>query len=139
MEFGDIGKWFTPAEEGGKGYDPYLLSIVLGSMGRAFSQPGTWGHELGGVATEFSRGMKFAQAATKEKAERKEFMDKLLQMLGGGLTPKEQPGPTSLKMGPDKMTLEISTPSEMGLRGPEGKGEGREPTGDLLRNLLGPW
>jgi len=128
--------------------DPYLLSIVLGELGQAFSPEGTWPHALGGTVAGLSRGVKYARAASKEKEEEREFRDKLFQLLAGGLTPKEQVGPTSLKLGPDKATLEMSTPSRMSLSGPGGpRGEReREPSGmaspmlrDFLGDYLGPW
>jgi hypothetical protein len=130
--------------------DPYLLSIVLGELGAAFSEEGSWGQKLGGTVAGLSRGVKYARAASKEKEEEREFRDALFKLLAGGLTPKEQIGPTSLKLGPDKATLEMTTPSEMSLAGPGGPkregGMGREPSGmaspmlrGFLGDYLGPW
>ena len=92
--------------------DPYLLSILAGSMAQAVDPKEAWTSKLGGTVAELSRGMKFGEAATKEKDERKEYMDQILKLLGGGLTPKEQPGLTSLSFGPGKTTLEMTPPTE---------------------------
>lgn len=90
--------------------DPYLLSILAGSMAQAVDPEEAWTSKLGGTVAELSRGMKFGEAATKEKDERKEYLDSILKLLGGGFTAPDQPGITSAKFGPGKVTIDAMTP-----------------------------
>jgi len=92
--------------------DPYLLSILAGSMAQAVDEPEAWSAKLGGTAAGLARGMKFGEAATKEREERKEYLDTILRLLGGGFTAPDQPGLTSAKFGPGKISVEATTPSE---------------------------
>uniref|UniRef100_A0A6M3XN83 Uncharacterized protein n=1 Tax=viral metagenome TaxID=1070528 RepID=A0A6M3XN83_9ZZZZ len=91
--------------------DPNFQSFLAGT-GAGLDPQGVGGAI--GVPAQQMIQSKAAQKATAAGASRQEkFMQQLIQLLGG-LTPKEMPGPTSVKMGPGQMSIDLTPPSGAG-------------------------
>ena len=77
-----------------------LIAMMLGSAGQAFSaqDPQSWQYQMGGAAAGLGRSSKFAKAATKAQAGRRENWEWIQSILGGMPTPKGIPGMTSSKI-----------------------------------------
>jgi len=87
--------------------DPNFQSLLAGTGARL--DPEGAGGAIGQSALQMIQG-KAAQKATGDaEAKRQKFNEQILALLGG-LTPKEMPGPTSVKMGPGQMTVDMTPP-----------------------------
>lgn len=88
--------------------DRNFLSMLAGTGARLGA--GGAGEAIGVPTQQWIQSLATQEAVGKADAEKQKFNEQLLAILGG-LTPKEMAGPTSMKIGPDKMTLDITTPS----------------------------
>lgn len=91
--------------------DRNFLNMLAGT-GAGLDPEGVGG-AVGKATQQYIRSLATQEAVAKEDAEKKRFNEQLLAILGG-LTPKEMAGPTSMKIGPDKMTLDITRPGAIG-------------------------
>ena len=91
--------------------DPNFQSFLAGT-GAGLDPQGVGGAI--GVPAQQMIQSKAAQKATAAGASKQDkFMQQLVQLLGG-LTPKETPGPTSVKMGPGQMSIDLTPPGGAG-------------------------
>jgi hypothetical protein len=115
--------------------DPLLFSIVAGQFGKALSNEGSVGQALGGTSVDLARALKFAKASETKEAQRKDFMELLMEYIrgnmGGGVSSGELPGPNAIKIMPDKIAMDIST------KGAPSAATGR--AGLSLSEILGPF
>lgn len=88
--------------------DRNFLSMLAGA-GAKFGAGGA-GEAIGTPTQQWIQSLATQEAVSKADAEKQKFNEQLISILGG-LSPKEMAGPTSMKIGPDKMTLDITTPS----------------------------
>jgi hypothetical protein len=88
--------------------DRNFLSLLAGA-GSRFGAGGA-GEAIGVPTQQMIQSLASQEAVASQEKKREEFNKQLLAILGG-LTPKEMPGPTGLKVGPDKVTLDITRPS----------------------------
>ena len=96
---------------GAKPFDWNLLAMMLGRGAQAFSaeEPASWQHQLGGAAAGFGESRKYAEAATKAKAEERNLTQQLIDIMRGGVSPQGIPGLTSMKVSPKgEMVLGIT-------------------------------
>ena len=87
--------------------DRNFLSLLAG-MGSRFGAGGV-GEMIGVPTLQNIQSMAAQEALAKGEAERGKWNKALFDLLRGGFTSKDQPGPTSMKIGPDNITLDIST------------------------------
>lgn len=93
-----------------------LLASVLGETGAALDpeNPLAGG---GRVAAQFGQANIMEAARKKKEDENRQLMQYMVGLLSGGsggFTPPDQPGPTRMTVGPDKMTLDITPEKPMG-------------------------
>lgn len=97
--------------------DRNFLSLLAGTGARLGA--GGAGEAIGVPTQQFIQGLAAQEVAAKQEKRRSEFDQMLKQAVRalageGGLTPKEVPGPTSVKQTPTGMSIDITTPVSPG-------------------------
>ena len=95
FNFGDLTK------------DRNFLSLLAG-MGSKFGAGGA-GEAIGVPTQQLIQSLGAQEATAQQATSRKAFNERLIQLLGG-LTPKEVPGPTSLKATPSQLSIDVTPP-----------------------------
>ena len=108
--------------------DRNFLSMLAG-MGTRFGRGGA-GEAIGVPTQQLIQSLATQEAVGKQEAEKKKFNEQLIAILGG-LTPKDMPGPTSMKIGADNMTLDITPPTAGAPAGVAGAGVAAGPVVDV--------
>ena len=100
--FQNLGSTFSDLAK-----DRNFLSLLAG-IGTGLDPEGVGG-AIGKPTIGYLQSKAAQEATAKSTGQRQKFNEMLIKMLGG-MTPKDQEGLTSLKAGPDNVTLDITTP-----------------------------
>ena len=100
--FGKMGQTFADLTK-----DRNFMSLLAG-IGTNLD-PGGAGGAIGRPTTSLIQSMAAQEATGKQAEQREKFNSTIMQLLGG-LTPQDQPGPTSVKATGDKLSIDVTPP-----------------------------
>jgi len=100
---GDVSLGPTPQVTAGNvnPVDWNLIAMMLGQGAQAFSasDPTSWQHGVGGLASNLARSKKYSEAASKARTQQRSQTQALIDLLAPGATPAGTPGITGFKVG----------------------------------------